>query len=290
MKHYYNMRTLNDITNDLKSSFVSNGELVAMYGLDSAKTFDEQFSKVSFEALIINIVALACYLVERTFSTTSDEVDAAIDSRYVASIPWYREQALAYQHGYDLTYNEATRSYGYAVDDPDARIVAFAAARETKDSNEVQRVQILVSKEEKQPLTEDELSRFAHYMQRVAPAGSRLDVVSKASDRLQISAQVNYNPLLLTSEGKRITDGTSPVAEAIENYINSIKYGGVFNKTKLTDAIQGAEGVTDVILRSVDTATSNGDFITLDGNNYASTSGSFVVDGLIISYLAAYEN
>lgn len=284
------MRTLNDITNELKASFVSNGELVSMYGLDSVKTFDEQFSKVSFEALIINIVALACYLVERTLSTTSDEVDAAIDSRYVASIPWYRDQALAYQHGYALTYNEETRSYGYALNDPDARIVAFAAARETKDSNEVQRVQILVSKEEKQPLTEDELSRFAHYMQRVAPAGSRLDVVSKASDRLQISAQVNYNPLLLTSEGKRITDGTSPVAEAIENYINSIKYGGVFNKTKLTDAIQGAEGVTDVILRSVDTATSNGDFITLDGNNYASTSGSFVVDDLIISYLAAYEN
>lgn len=284
------MRTLNDITNDLKSSFVNNGELVAMYGLDSTKTFDEQFSKVSFEALIINIVALACYLVERTFSTTSDEVDAAIDSRYVASIPWYREQALAYQHGYDLTYNEATRSYGYAVDDPDARIVAFAAARETKDSNEVQRVQILVSKEEKQPLTEDELSRFAHYMQRVAPAGSRLDVVSKASDRLQISAQVNYNPLLLTSDGKRISDGTSPVAEAIENYINTIKYGGVFNKTKLTDAIQSAEGVTDVILRSVHTSTADGAFTELDGNSYASTSGSFVVDDLTISYLAAYEN
>lgn len=290
MKYYNNMRTLNDITNDLKSSFVNNGELVAMYGLDSTKTFDEQFSKVSFEALIINIVALACYLVERTFSTTSDEVDAAIDSRYVASIPWYREQALAYQHGYDLTYNEATRSYGYAFDDPDARIVAFAAARETKDSNEVQRVQILVSKEEKQPLTEDELSRFAHYMQRVAPAGSRLDVVSKASDRLQISAQVNYNPLLLTSEGKRITDGTSPVAEAIENYINSIKYGGVFNKTKMVDAIQNAEGVTDVILRNVYTASANGGFVELDGNNYPSTSGSFVIDNLTISYLAAYEN
>ncbi|MBQ9146471.1 MAG: hypothetical protein IJX68_01995 [Rikenellaceae bacterium] len=284
------MRTLNDITNDLKARFVGNGELVALYGLEPDKTFDEQFSKVSFESLIINIVALACWLVEQTFATTSNEVDAAIDARYVASIPWYRDQALGYQHGHDLTYIEATRSYGYATDDPDARIVTYAAAREVKDDNDIQRVQILVSKAEKEPLTDEEFSRFSYYMRRIAPAGSRLDIVSKASDKLQISAQVNYNPLLLTSEGRRISDGTSPVAEAIENYINAIKYGGVFNKTKLTDAIQGAEGVTDVILRSVHTATADGAFIELDGNSYASTSGSFVVDDLTISYLAAYEN
>lgn len=282
------MRTLNDITNDLKARFIGNSELAAMYALDPSKTFDEQFSKVSFEALIINIVALACYLVERTFATTSDEVDAAINARYVASIPWFRDQALGYQDGYDLVFNDATRSYGYAVDDPDARIIAYAAAREI--DGEVRKVQILVSKDQKEPLTDDELSRFSHYMRRIAPAGTRLDFVSKASDRLQISAQINYNPLLLTSGGKRLTDGTSPINEAIEQYIDTIKYGGVFNKTKLVDAIQNAEGVTDVILRSVYTSTASGGFVELDGNSYASTSGSFVVDDLIISYLAAYEN
>lgn len=282
------MRTLNDITNDLKVRFIENSELAAMYALDPSKTFDEQFSKVSFEALIINIVALACYLVERTFATTSDEVDAAINARYVASIPWFRDQALGYQDGYDLVFNDATRSYGYAVDDPDARIIAYAAAREVTD--ESRKVQILVSKDKKEPLTDDELSRFSHYMRRIAPAGTRLDFVSKASDKLQISAQINYNPLLLTSEGKRLTDGTSPINEAIEQYIDTIKYGGVFNKTKLVDAIQNAEGVTDVILHSVYTSTASGGFVELDGNSYASTSGSFVVDDLIISYLAAYEN
>lgn len=282
------MRTLNDITNDLKARFIGNSELAAMYALDPSKTFDEQFSKVSFEALIINIVALACYLVERTFATTTDEVDAAINARYVASIPWFRDQALGYQDGYDLVFNDATRSYGYAVDDPDARIIAYAAAREI--DGEVRKVQILVSKDQKEPLTDDELSRFSHYMRRISPAGTRLDFVSKASDKLQISAQINYNPLLLTSEGKRLTDGTSPINEAIEQYIDSIKYGGVFNKTKLVDAIQNAEGVTDVILRSVYTSTASGVFVELDGNSYASTSGSFVVDDLIISYLAAYEN
>ena len=282
------MRTLNDITNDLKARFLENRELVAMYGLDSTQTFDEQFSKVSFEALIINIVALACYIVERTFATTSDEVDAAISARYVASIPWYRNQALAFQDGYDLVFDAATRSYGYAVNDPNAQIIAYAAARELDD--EVRKVQILVSKDNKEPLTDNELSRFSHYMRRIAPAGTRLAFVSKASDKLQISAQINYNPLLLTSEGKRLTDGTSPIDEAVKQYVDTIKYGGVFNKTKLVDALQNAEGVTDVILRSVYTSTASGGFVELDGNSYASTSGSFVVDDLNISYLAAYEN
>lgn len=284
------MRTLSEITETIKSQFVANSELSEMYGLDSSKTFDEQFSKVSFEALIIYIVAAASYVLERTFATTVEEVDTAIDSRYVASIPWFQQKALEYQDGYDLTFDSATRSYGYAAADDQARIVAFAAARTVRDDNDIQWVQILVSKAGKEPLTAEERERFARYIQRISPAGTRASVINKESDRLQISAQVNYNPLLLTSEGRRITDGTSPVSEAVQTYIDTIKYGGTFNKTKLVDAIQAAEGVVDVILLEVDVAVAGGSFETLAGNSYPSSSGSFIVDNLAISYLAENED
>jgi len=284
------MRTLSEITESIKSQFVANSELAELYRLDRSKTFDEQFSKVSFEALIIYIVAAASYVLERTFATTVEEVDTAIDSRYVASIPWFQQKALEYQDGYDLVFDNVTRSFGYAASDPKARIIAFAAVRTTRDANEVQWVQILVSKEGKAPLTEEEMLRFSRYMQRISPAGTRADIVSKQSDLLQISAQVNYNPLLLTSEGLRITDGSSPVNEAIQTYIDNIKYGGTFNKTKLVDAIQAAEGVVDVILLEVEVASADGEFVTLAGNSYPSSSGSFVINDIIISYLAEDED
>lgn len=193
------MRTLNEITDTIKESFVNDETIAQMYGLDASKTFDEQFSRVSFEAVLIYIVAMASYLCERLFATTSDEVTAAIDSRYIASEPWFQQRAIEYQDGYSLIYNPATYTFEYAEQDEAARIVEFAAARSYLDTNDIRRIRILVSKKEKAPLSAEELSRFSTYMQRIAPAGTRMTFVSKQSDRLRISAQVNYDPLLLNS-------------------------------------------------------------------------------------------
>ena len=167
----------------------------------------------------------------------------------------------------------------------------FAAARSYLDTNDIRRIRILVSKKEKAPLSAEELSRFSTYMQRIAPAGTRMTFVSKQSDRLRITAQVNYDPLLLNSSGERITDGVKPVNIAVQEYIDGILYGGVFNKTKLVDAIQAAgsasaEGVVDVVLQSVSTSSDGGSYTVLDGTSYASTSGSFIIDNLNISYLS----
>ena len=77
-----------------------------------------------------------------------------------------------------------------------------------------------------------------------------------------------------------------PVDIAVQEYIDGILYGGVFNKTKLVDAIQAAEGVVDVVLQSVSTSSDGGSYTVLDGTSYASTSGSFIIDHLNISYLS----
>ena len=111
------MRTLNEITDTIKESFVNDETMAQMYGLDASKTFDEQFSLVSFEAVLIYIVAMASYLCERLFLTTSDEVTAAIDSRYIASEPWFQQRAIEYQDGYSLIYNPATYTFEYAEQD-----------------------------------------------------------------------------------------------------------------------------------------------------------------------------
>lgn len=280
------MRTLTEITDAIKQSFVDDATIAQMYDLDSSKTFDEQFSRVSFEAVLIYIVGMASYLCERLFSTTSDDVTTAIDSRSIASEPWFQQRALEYQDGYSLVYDPDTYSFGYAVHDNDARIVAFAAARTYLDTNDIRRIRILVSKREKAPLSTEELSRFGSYMQRIAPAGTRMTFVSKQSDRLRITAQVNYDPLLLNSSGERISDDVKPVDIAVQEYIDGILYGGVFNKTKLVDAIQAAEGVVDVVLQTVSVSSNGGAYAIIDGTSYASTSGSFIIDNLAISYLS----
>lgn len=282
------MRTFKEITEYIKQEFVDNEVLADMYGLDVSKTFDEQFSKVSIEAVLVYVVAMASYICERIFAETRQEVSAAIDSHYIASLPWFQSIALDYQDGYNLVYDSKTFMFGYAQKDEEARIVKFAYAR-NHNVDVVSWVRVFVSKDGKEPLDEAELQRFSSYMQRRAPAGTNMQIISKKSDRLQINVQINYNPLLLKSDGSRIEGSGNPVKEAIQTYVDGIPYGGVFNKTRLVDALQAAEGVVDVILGDVYTAKDDTDFTLLQGNSYISSSGGLVVDSSNISYLAENE-
>ena len=115
-----------------------------------------------------------------------------------------------------------------------------------------------------------------------------MTIVSQAAVSLQVSAQIFYDPLLLDDSGQLVSDTAKPVEIAIKEYVDGIKYGGVFNKTRLVDAIQMAEGVRDVILRSVSYRTgTSGSFTTLSGNSLAADSGCFAVQAMNIEYLSA---
>ena len=48
-------RDILDIKTQLKATFVDNVTLQELYGLDTTKGFDEQFSKVSIEARLIDV-------------------------------------------------------------------------------------------------------------------------------------------------------------------------------------------------------------------------------------------
>lgn len=284
------LRTLQEIREAIEASWVSDPTLVEMYNLDTTKTFSEQYSKVSLESVLVGLFAMASYVLERIVGDAQEEIRTLVDSRIPSTIPWYAEQVLAYQDGYALEWLEASRRFGYSTMDPEARIVKYVAVREVRVPSGRMELQVLVSKEDKVPLGKDELDRLEVYLYKIAAPGTSIQLVSNESDKLKIAAQVNYNPLVLDALGHKISDDSAPVAAAVQEYIDNIKYGGVFNKTKLVDAIQSAEGVVDVILYSVSTKSGADAYALLDGNNYDSTSGSFVVDELDISYLPQNED
>ena len=93
---------------------------------------------------------------------------------------------------------------------------------------------------------------------------------------------VQYNPQVLTPDGKLISDPlVYPVEDAINNYLKGIVYGGALNKTSLVDAVQAAPGVIDVVLSgvAVKPATAS-EYTPVEGNNYTSVGGSFVSNSL----------
>ena len=260
----------------MTDQFMADPVLREKYGLTAEDTFDGSFSAVSFESILFGIVAAAIYTLEAIFDVFRREIDTKIADSVVASIPWYHKICLEYQHGDNLVLNEATSEYVYELIDDSKKLVKFAACRDRGGG-----VYILVAKEGAdgypEALSNDVLTAFREYVNRRKPAGVITDVYSYNPDDITLSIRVQYNPILLNSDGSLITDpSVFPVEDAVNNYLASILYGGTFNRNKLIDAVQSVEGVQDLILGEVSAKASGAQsYSVVEGNNYTSVGGSF---------------
>lgn len=280
-------RTITEIKKSMTDQFMSEPVIREKYGLSEGDTFDGSFSQVSIESILFGIVASVIYLLETMFDNLKGEVDKQIATAIVASVPWYHKIALAYQHGDSLVLDEKTMEYVYDNIDTEKQVVKYAACRDMDGY-----IYLLVAGEDEsgrpKALTSNILTAFKSYMNSRKPAGIFLDVFSYDPDIIKISMQVEYDPMLLNQDGSLVSDNSVfPVEEATREYLHGIEYGGVFNKTKLVDAVQRATGVKDVILTKAEAKAADSDsFSVIDGNNYSSKGGSLTpADANMISYV-----
>ena len=272
-------RSVAEIKKTMTDAFLADETLREKYGLKDGATWSESFSNVSLENILLFIVAGATHVLEVIMDRYKAEVSKKVESAVVASVPWYHKMALDYQKGDALVLNESTMEYEYAQKNEAKQIVKYAAVRDRGTS-----VEILVSGDnggEPSALSNDDLTPFKAYMNRIKVAGVILAISSRETDSVRIFAKVWTDPLLIDGDGKSVSDGNSkPVENAIEEFLKSIVYGGVLNKTKLVDAIQEVEGVEDVELGDCLYTTDGKEWKTITGNNYQGMSGSYKADGL----------
>lgn len=240
-------RTVKEISQSLKDAFIASPTLQDAYGLLPDKSFDDQFATSSIEAILINIVASAIWLHEKLWGEFRKSVEILIDNSYVTSLAWYYHKALEFQNGDALSFDEKTYSFRYPVVDEEKRLIKNVAIREVTDGN-VTKLKVYFSDGQKQPLTGDIRKSFESYMRQVGAAGTHYLFVSQEPDELRVHLHVYYDPLVLDSTGTRLSGGGKPVEETIENYLNSLEYGGIFYASKLVDMLQVTEGVKDVTL------------------------------------------
>ena len=272
-------RTVAEIKKTMTDAFMADATIREKYGLKEGSTWNGSFSSVSLENIIFFIVAACCHVLESIFELYIKDVDEKISMAVVASVPWYYKMAKAFQYGDSLVLNEDTQQYGYATIDEGKQVVKYAAVRDRGTS-----VQILVSGEKDgKPvaLSNSVLTVFKEYMNRVKVAGVVLSIRSKNADKMVIMAKVYVDSLVINSDGTLISDGSKPVEEAINAYLANIVYGGTFNKTKLTNAILGVEGVSDVEIGECSYMEDGGtEYTVIKGNNYTALGGCFVSEGL----------
>lgn len=316
--------TIIELKKQITDKFMATPELVAAYGLDATKSFDQQFSKVSFESMLFYVVAFCHYLIYNVIEVFKIEQQAAMDAAVVANNRWYHALLLKYRAGQELVFNANTYKWDYseAVIASTSPTLGYVAVPDA-DSLDVQNrtiVKIKVSKTDKSPLTinqyvitpetditapalvDGEILGCWRYIQKTKPAGVRIHLISAPADILQFNdgtlnnkgITIFYNPMLMKSSGELIaTPGTYPVEIAINAYIDSIIYGGKFNQNKCIDAIQQALGVVDCYIDALRQHTyEDGEGVYEDVEKTVEcASGCFTVENLreSIAYQAQSE-
>lgn len=230
-----------------KNSFSSLTELQPQ--VDDAQTLLSDInssSKVADWRLWLWLVAFAHHLHEAFMDLFRKEIDAKVAGAKSHTLRWYQIQAMAFQYGYDLTFNEEILVYQYEVDDVDSRIVTRAAVEESTGT-----VVLKVAKETG-ALSTNELNAFNAYMSQIKDAGTDLLIISTTADQFKVTLEVFYDPLLLNPDGSLILDSaTFPVQDALQGYVQQLPFNGAFNINTLIDALQSAEGVADPALSEV---------------------------------------
>ena len=270
-------RTVDEIKREMTDAFMADPVIREKYQLKDGDTFRSAFSLVSLENILFFTVAAAHHVMERLFEGYREELDEQLRRGIVATVPWYYQKALEYQHGHALRLDEKSRQWGYAQLDEAARLVKFAAVRDLGGS-----IQILVAGADKdglpEALSKDNLRAFESYINALKPAGTILSVRSVPADRLKLSLTLWVDPLLFDPSGRSFDTGEERARAAIIRYLGGITFGGAFNKNKLIDALQAVPGVRDVSLSEVEAAAHDGELHPITGLGYTSYSGCFLLD------------
>lgn len=200
-------------------------------------------SKVSIWRLWTYVVAVAIWTLETIFDIFRIEIDEKIATLKPHSLRWYALKAKAFQYGQDLV-DDADYYDNTGLDDTDIEaslIIDHAAVVEQTRGLRI-KVATTVSGD-LAALTTPQLNAFKEYMKRVKDAGVKLLITSAIADSLKLKLTVYYNPLVLDATGGR-ADGTSstPVQDAINNYLKNLPFNGVFVVQSLIDVLQQVDG------------------------------------------------
>jgi len=270
------MRTTEEIKKEITDAVLADETLRTAFGLSSNEEWDNQVSAVSILNLLIYIMAMAARTVEWLYNQFCEEVEERIAAALPGTVSWYWNKVMQFQYGDELNENGT-----YDVVDESKRIITHCAVLEVDNG-----ILIKVNKGDNtyEALTPTELAALQNYVDLIKFAGTYAVCYSYDPDEVAIELNIWRNPMVLDSNMNRISDGESVIENAVLEYLNGIVYGGVFNKTKLLDAIQSVDGVEDVTIAdgsiyspSNDTIRNFGDFI----QNYRSNSGHFLLDEVV---------
>lgn len=230
------MKTIAEIQQQIIDAKTAQPELA---GLNST-------SKTAVWRLWTYLIASIAWLQYKAWEVFASEMDETIAAQKLYTLRWWQQKVLSYRHGQDLDTFGSYSDAGLSPQDIAQRQVVKSAAVRVVTTNNVTWLLIKAAKQaggKLQPLSIQEKSGLEAYINDIKPAGTGVEVFTGNADKLQLSADFYYNPLVLDSAGKRI-DGTDdrPVLHAVRSYLQNLAFDGVVRVSDLADILQGVSG------------------------------------------------
>lgn len=267
------MRTISDIFTlgqEAKSRVRELYELLENEVNEEANLDDlDTTSKTSIWSLWLYVFAAMSWLLEGVFNAFKKETVQIIDASIAGTDRWLAAEVRKYQHGDTLIFNEDTYKYDYPTVDSEKQIVKRVAVvsgvglTTVKVAKEVDEVPVA--------LTTEELNGLRAYVNLKQWAGSNIDTVSYASDKIKLPIDVYFNALTPLSTIQQ------RVEAAVLAYLANLDFNGTVYLSKVVDAIQAVEGVVDVTLSNVEARSDLGSFSPVD-RIYNPLSGYVEID------------
>jgi len=232
---------------------------------------------------IFNVTALSIKVHEDLWDIAQDEIEERAEEIQPGILQWYAAESLEFQYGYDLVFNRTTKLIGYEVEDTAAQIVELAAADLINAQVTIRAAKLSGGVAEK--LATAELTSFENYWVKKRVAGTAISIISSDPDLMKCYLSVKYNPLILDNTGTLISDGvTKPVEDAVDDFLQDFQadnFAGDMQVMKLVDAVQAAQGVTNVVATDIQAKKDGGtyaDILATAEQTYSSYAGYIKID------------
>lgn len=245
--------------------------------IDSAIAADQELdqvdlnlstSRVSIWRLWRNAIASAIFTLESLFDLHKTEVSRLSEALIYGKPDWYQAMAFYWQYG-DST-SVVSGKIVYVPEDASKRLIKRCSVEENLGlvTLKVAKVALGVPT----PLTNVEKQAFEFYLDRIKPAGIRTSVVSLAADLIWLDFTVDYRGELNADSVR------TSVVSAVNDYLVTIEFTGVFRSTKLVDAIQKVNGVVDVTMNLIRVKSTQDESFQVVVKEHQSVSGYYRVD------------
>lgn len=191
------------------------------------------------------IVASCIAIFEQLQDLFKQDLETIATNAIPNTAPWTRDKTLKFQYNSTISQVAELNTTTWVVDYPIVNTTYCILTRCAVITDANNNVTIKVAKDSPPTLlTTPELNSLTDYVTTWQSVGLTYNVVSRTSDKMEVSANVYYDAQYApTIQGD--------VIAAIENYMANLPFNGVVSNQAIVDAIQAVLGVKNVKLNRV---------------------------------------